>query len=217
MDDALKKQVELHLAGATVRHQSPFESMTTYRNDTECDLALIEKWVVPLYMAGLRINDETLATYKNLYPQLSHDILLKMLGEFNWRPRKVGAIFSAISKNQDVETIIGTHLLKSEVCYAGQGYCLALASFESVSAQRYLIQYLDYYLQRTDLDFDQGSALGAVAYLDPIFGSDVLSEVRPAYDVWRQHRPHRSAAEDVIIYFRQQMGSIATIREAVGL
>ncbi|SFR35206.1 hypothetical protein SAMN04488005_0778 [Yoonia tamlensis] len=217
MNDATKKQVELHVAGATVRHQSPFENMTTYRNDKECDLALIKKWVVPLYLTGLRVNDKTLATYNDLFPQLSHDILLTMLGEFNWRPRKVGAIFAAISKNQDVENIIGTHLLKSEVCYAGQGYCLALASFESVSARTFLIQYLDYYLQRTDLDFDQGSALGALAYLDPILGSDILSELIPAYYLWQQHRPHRSAAENVINNFGQQMASIATIRGAVGL
>ena len=140
-----------------------------------------------------------------------------MLGEFNWRPRKVDAIFAAISKNQDVENIIGTHLLKSEVCYAGRGYCLALASFESVSARTFLIQYLDYYLQRSDLDFDQGSALGALAYLNPILGSDILSELIPAYNLWQQHRPHRSAAENVINNFEQQMASIATIREAVGL
>ncbi len=217
LDEASKKQLLLHVAGATVRHKHPFESMASYRNDSDCDAQFIKKWVVPVYLGGVSTKEETLAAYKSLFPQLTHEILLKMLGEFGWRQRIAGAYFAAISKHQEVEDIIGTHLLKSEVCYAGTGYCLALASFETATAQKYLIRYLEYYLQRVDLDFDQSSALGALAFLDPLLGSSHLSELRPAYDVWQAQRPHRGKAENVIVNFRELMARIAVIREAVGL
>lgn len=217
LDEASKKHLLLHVAGATVRHQNPFENMLSHQNDVECDNQFIKKWVVPVYLAGLSGKEETLLVFKSLMPQLTHEILLKMLGEFGWRQRIAGAYFAAISKHQAVEDVIGTHLLKSEVCYAGRGYCLALASFETITAQKYLIQYLEYYLSRSDLDFDQSSALGALAFLDPLLGSSHASKLRPTYDVWQQQRSHRRKAEDVIEYFRKDMARITTIRSAVSL
>lgn len=217
LDEASKKQLLLHLAGATIKHQNPFENMLPHRNDAECDNQFIKKWVVPVYLGGLSGEEETLLAYKSLVPQLTHEILLKMLGELGWRQRIAGAYFAAISKHQAVEDVIGTHLLKSEVCYAGRGYCLALASFETITAQKYLIQYLEYYLSRSDLDFDQSSALGALAFLDPLLGSSYFSKLRPAYDVWQEQRPHRRKAEDVIEHFRKDMARITALRRAVGL
>jgi len=217
LDKASNKQLMLHVDGAIIRHRNPFENMVAYRNDVDCDQPFIKKWVVPVYLKGLSGEEETLMAYKSLIPQLTHEIVLKMLGEFGWRQRIAGAYFSAITKHQDVEDVIGTHLLKSEVCYAGTGYCLALASFQTVTAQKYVMDYLGYYLQRSDLDFDQSSALGALAFLDPLLGSSYLSELRPAYDAWQEQKPHRRKAEDAIANVRENMAHISAIRRAVGL
>ena len=201
----------MHVAGATVRHCSPFEALDAHRNETEIDSAFIEKWVIPVYMKGLCQGDETLAAYRELVPQLTDSIVLKMLGEFNWRPRIAGAYFAAISRSVDVEVVIGTHLLKSEVCFAGRGYCIALASFETKSAQLYLRRYLDYYLERSDLYFDQPSAFGALAYLDKIHASDQFAGVRTAYELWREQAPHRQSAEEAISQFKAEMERLAFI------
>ena len=66
----------------------------------------------------------------------------------------------------EIEEIIGNHLLKSEVCYAATGYCLALANFGTAKSKNYLKKYLDYYLTRKDLWFDQGDALAALFWMD---------------------------------------------------
>ena len=74
--------------------------------------------------------------------------------------------FAAINNYRELEDFIGKHLLKSEVCYAGSGYCLALATFATDKAKNYLITYLDYYLDRKDLWFVQAIAYCALDYLD---------------------------------------------------
>lgn len=66
----------------------------------------------------------------------------------------------------EFEEIIGNHLLKSEVCYSGSGYCLALATFGTENSKNFLKKYLDYYLTRKDLWFDQGDALSALFWMD---------------------------------------------------
>ena len=200
-----------------MRHSSPFEALQAHRNETEIDSAFIEKWVVPVYLKGLRQGEETFAAYRELVPQLTDSIVLKMLGEFDWRPRIAGAYFAAISRCVEVEDVIGTHLLKSEVCYAGCGYCIALAAFETRSAQQYVRKYLDYYLQRSDLDFDQSCAIGALAYMDKIHGSNHFTEVGSAYELWREQASHRRSAEAAISRFQGEMEQLAIIQNAIGL
>ena len=217
MDEETKKMVALHVAGAIVRHRSPFDALTAHRNETGVDNAFLKKWVIPVYLKGLRQDEESLAVYKALIPQLTDGIMLKMLGEFNWRSRIAGAYYAAISRSFEVEDVIGTHLLKSEVCYAGRGYCIALASFETRSAQQYVRKYLDYYLQRPDLDFNQSCAIGALAYLDKIHESHHVDELDAAYDAWRQQAAHRDSAEEAIFWFQDEMEQLAIIRDAVGV
>ncbi|RAK62914.1 hypothetical protein DLM85_22200 [Hymenobacter edaphi] len=89
-----------------------------------------------------------------------------MLGDFNWRTRLTGAYFAAINNYQQFTDAIGRLLLKSEVCYAADGYCLALLLFGTAEAKDYLQQYLHYYLRRPDLWFDQNDALAALTLLD---------------------------------------------------
>src|SRR5262245_43788691 len=72
---------------------------------------------------------------------------------------------------------IGHLLLRSDVCYAGTGYCVALARFNTRDSTGFLLEYLDYYLTRHDLWFDQGCAMGAIGYLDSRDGSNNLESL----------------------------------------
>ncbi|MEA5405828.1 DUF6000 family protein [Arcicella sp. DC2W] len=160
-------EIALHSAGAIIRHRNPFENIEVPRNEDDLTEEFIEKWVVPFYSVSLsNANDITIETFAETAVAMSPDIVLKLLGDFDWRTRITGAYFSAINNYHEFEDIIGKHLLKSEVCYAGTGYCLALATFGTDNAKQYLVRYLDYYLGRKDLWFDQADAFCALAYLD---------------------------------------------------
>ncbi|MBI4946927.1 MAG: hypothetical protein HY840_11080 [Bacteroidetes bacterium] len=93
-------------------------------------------------------------------------------GSFIWRTRQTGAFFAAITDQRQFIDIIGTHLLKSEVCFAGSIYCCVFASFNTPKCVDYLNTYLEYYLTKPDLWFDQGSAMKAIVYLDKINGTN---------------------------------------------
>lgn len=71
--------------------------------------------------------------------------------------------------------IIGTHLLKSEVCYAGDLYAVILAYYNQPETIAYLNRYLEYYLQKPELYFDQEAVLETIAYLDTVNNTDNLS------------------------------------------
>jgi len=160
-------EVALHVAGATVRHKNPFENIEVPRNEEEVTKEFADKWVGPFYMHIFsNLDDIAIQTFAEGAKKIDKNIVLKLLSNFNWRTRITGAYFSAINHYTEFEDIIGSHLLKSEVCYAGYGYCLALATFGTDNAKNYLITYLDYYLDRKDLWFDQSGAFCALQHLD---------------------------------------------------
>jgi hypothetical protein len=90
------------------------------------------------------------------------------LGDFDWRTRSTGSYFAGIKNAVQFQEIIGIHLLKSEVCYAGSEYAITLALFNTERSVYYLNLYLEYYLTKSELYFDQGSAITALKYLDEI-------------------------------------------------
>jgi hypothetical protein len=119
------------------------------------------------YMTSIaNLDQATLQQFAQASSSINTGIVALLLGDFNWRTRSCGALFAAINNYVEFEEVIGNHLLKSEVCYAGAAYCLALARFSTDSAKNYLITYLNYYLDRNDLYFDQADAYCALEYLD---------------------------------------------------
>lgn len=184
MDERTKKSIELHVAGATVRHRNPFEDLESYKSEIEIDKEFIDKWVIPFYMVGLNNTDQFISDFRKVKLDLNIDIAKILFGDFNWRTRIVGAYFSAIKNYVELEDIIGNHLLKSEVCYAGGGYCLALASFNTEKGIEYLKEYLEYYLTRKDLHFDQRIAMSALNWTDKKNGTNEMNSFLPKYQDW---------------------------------
>jgi hypothetical protein len=169
MNDDLKNQMNLHSAGATVRHASIFNHLETYQNDFQLTQEFVNKWVIPLYMKIRHTDDNSWVDYiKQLKNEITEEVTLALLGDFNWRTRIVGAYLSALKNYENQIDIIGIHLLKSEVCYAGDLYATILAFYNQPKTLEYLNQYLEYYLQKPELYFDQESVLEAVAYLDTV-------------------------------------------------
>lgn len=163
------EEIELHISGATVQHRNPFENLVVPRNESEFSDKFIDRWIAPFCMTNLANCDSaSINLFAKAAKEIDIGIVKDLLSEFDWRPRIVGAYFAAINKYSQLENLIGTHLLKSEVCYAGEGYCLALATFGTATSQTFLKSYLDYYLEQKDLWFDQAIAYAALNYLDPV-------------------------------------------------
>jgi hypothetical protein len=163
------EEIGLHSAGAIVRHHNPFESLEVPRNEKELSKEFIDTWVVPFYMSNLQPDDDnTIKAFAVASNKIDIEIVSQLLGDFNWRTRIVGAYFATVKNYKELDNIIGRHLVKSEVCYAGVGYCLALTTFATQKAKDYLISYLEYYLQREDLWFEQAEAFCALEQLDPV-------------------------------------------------
>jgi hypothetical protein len=160
-------EIALHSAGATIRHRNPFEHLEVPRNESNPAKEFIRRWVAPFYMVSLA-NPETeeIKVLANAADQIDLTTTRQLLGYFDWRPKKVASLFAAINRYTELEDIIGTHLLKSEVCYAGYGYCIALAGFATEKSKDYLTRYLRYYLGRKDLGFEQAEAYCALERID---------------------------------------------------
>ncbi len=92
MDENEKEQIRLHSAGATVRHTPPFSHLVSHHDATELDQPFIDEWVIPYYMEieDLR-NLDWVSRIKEIQGEITRGIVLKLLGNFNWRPRLVGA------------------------------------------------------------------------------------------------------------------------------
>jgi hypothetical protein len=160
--------IALHIAGATSRHRNPFESLPAYRNQEDLSDEFIDQWVMRFYMVSLAsLDEQTFAAFVQAAKEITLNVVRELLGDFDWRPRIVGAYFAAIKGYDELTDIMGVHLLQSEVCYAGAGYALAFAMFQSERARDYLKAYLDYYLKQPDLWYDQADVLAALHLLDP--------------------------------------------------
>lgn len=183
MDEKIKKQIELHSAGATIRHKSPFLELESFKNSEEIDQAFINKWVKPFYMKLKSADEEWITKISELNQEINDEIILQNLGDFNWRTRQTGSFFASIKNKKDFIDIIGIHLLKSEVCYAGREYAITLSYFNMDKSINYLNKYLDYYLLHPELPFDQYMVISAVKYLDELNNTNHISK---HLDSWKE-------------------------------
>jgi tetratricopeptide (TPR) repeat protein len=195
MDDNLQNQISLHSAGATVRHLSSFDHLDSYRNDFELSSEFITKWVRPFYMNIRNLDDTSWIEHiKQLTPEITEEVTLALLGDFNWRTRLVGAYLSAVKNYENQIDIIGVHLLKSEVCCVGDLYAIVLAFYNNAKSNQYLNMYLEYYLHKPKLYFDQERVLEAVIYLDSINSTDHLLE---HIDHWKDMLKKREVISNI--------------------
>jgi len=186
---------ELHSAGATVLHRSPFDDLEVPVSSVPLDAVVRDRWVKPFYMAVPDNLVSIEATLRPLLADVSPDLITTLLAQFDWRPRTVGAFLVALDARTQFEELVGRLLLRSDVCYAGRAYCIALARLNTPSAVDFLCRYLRYDLTRNELWFDQAEALAALIYLDDVNGS---RHSRGFDELWRNFvsdKPNWNLAE----------------------
>jgi hypothetical protein len=179
------------VAGATVRHQSPFSNLDIPIASQSLSRELIEYWVLPLYNFNLWNDGNAFAAAAQpLLADVSPDIVLMLLHEFDWRPRIVGAYLAAITNWKQFDDHIGRLLLRSDVCYAGTGYAIALTRFNTDASKAALHQYLDYYLNQPNLWFDQDAVMAALGYLDNENGTDERARHIAVWNTFIGNKPN---------------------------
>lgn len=183
--------IELHSAGATIIHKTPFDHLESYENANEITQSFSDEWVVPFYFELYNSSDDWIIKMAGLIEKITDEIILKNLGDFNWRTRSTGAYFCTITGKSKFIDIIGTHLLKSEVCYAGSHYALALCSFNNKKSRYYLNTYLNYYLNQVDLEFDQSFIISVIKYLDELNDTNDLEKHKNAWHIFKKFRIDR--------------------------
>lgn len=171
-------------------HQSPFEDVVVPGSTTPLDARLRDRWVKPLYMAVPHDLGTVTPLIRAQFGEINADLIRALLAEFNWRPRIVGGFLVALDPRVDFEELVGKLLLRSDVCYAGGSYCLALARLNTPRALDFLQTYLRYYLTRTDLYFDQAAALAAVRHLDQVNGTSHCGEFDQLWSDFIRDNPH---------------------------
>ncbi|MFE2015273.1 DUF6000 family protein [Streptomyces sp. NPDC059491] len=106
---------------------------------------------------------------------------------YEWRSRLTAAWLIGVDRRAAYRERIGELLLAGEVCFAGTGYCFALARLGTRADAEILVAHLDRYLARPDLDHDQASALGALLRLDADLGTayaDPIVAPGGPWDTW---------------------------------
>ena len=90
INDGPKDLISSHVAGATVRHTSPYSELKVDENTEPLDNEFIATYVSPFYL-GRKDTDEFRRKYIAVKSSIDTKLVSNLLGDFNWRPRSVGA------------------------------------------------------------------------------------------------------------------------------
>lgn len=107
---------------------------------------------------------------------------LGVLLDSEWRSRITAAWLIGVSRRDQFRERLGGLLLASELAYAGQGYCFALARFATPADAEILATYLDRYL-RPGIHHNQDWAFGALQHIDATLGTNHAARFT---EPWRQ-------------------------------
>jgi hypothetical protein len=111
---------------------------------------------------------------------------LGVLLDRGWRECTTAAWLIAVAGRTEFRERLGELLLASQGPWAGQAYCVALASFGTSADADILSAYLDRYLLRPDLSYDQTDALGALLLLDARLQTDQAARFLAPDGLWQQ-------------------------------
>ncbi|MEU8605864.1 DUF6000 family protein [Streptomyces parvulus] len=158
-------------------------------------LALVRRYVTPerryLKLGGglLRMQspeyDRFVRDLREDAGLITADEIAKLL-EGGWRERRTAAWLVAVAGRTDFRERIGKLLLASEACCAGLAYSVALASFGTARDADLLAAYLDRYLRRPDLGYDQPVVMGALHFIDLDLGGGQADRFRRPGGLWQQ-------------------------------
>jgi len=121
---------------------------------------------------------------------------IAVLLDGGWRERRTAAWLIAVSRRTEFRERLGELLLASEFCCAGLAYCVTLAGFGTPRDAELLAAYLDRYLRRPDLAYDQTVVMGALMFTDLNLGGDRAARFLGPGGLWHQWLQDASHMQD---------------------
>ncbi|WP_205021601.1 DUF6000 family protein [Streptomyces sp. HB132] len=111
---------------------------------------------------------------------------IAILLEGGWRERRTAAWLVAVSHRTEFRERLGELLLASEFCCVGPAYSVSLAGFGTARDADLLAAYLDRYLRRPDLAYDQTAVMGALRFIDLNLGGDRADHFLGPGGLWQR-------------------------------
>ena len=217
MNEDEKEAIKRHVRGATVVHTCPFKSLQIPSVNDLLSIEECDKFVSPFYRVSFRsADDQFVGSLKSIYQEIKPTTVEWLLTDYDWRPRLTGAFFAALKRFNSLEDHIGRLLLRSDLCFAGKLYCVALAEFNTPIGLDYLKRYLEYYLTRPDLDYDQGDAMSALAYLDTINGTKHFDCFQSLWKSYIEAKSWKASPEVNTVGFADEMQALHDLRSKAG-
>jgi len=189
--------------------ENPFNNLQSFKINFSFDEDFYDRFYDPFYAVRLTNLPDFKADYDKIREEVSHDVIRWQLGGNDWRSRMIGAFFSAIESEIYFEDIIGVHLLKSEFVYEGIGHSMALASFNTEKSRMYLKMYLDFYLKRTDLRYNQDYVYSALVWTDKM---NKTEEAKPYLELFNKWIIGTRCVDFYLQEFQDQMNYLNQIR-----
>ncbi|MFD8753237.1 DUF6000 family protein [Kitasatospora sp. NPDC059577] len=187
-------------------------------------LTLIRRYVAPdqryLKLGGsfLHMTERKRAKFARELGKAASKITPRELGtllEGGWRERTTAAWLIAVARRTEFRERLGELLLASEVCFAGSAYCVTFATFGTPADADLLASYLDRYLRRPDLYYDQTAAMGALLHLDTKLGAGQATKFLAPDGLWHQwiDGPPRKEHHDTPDSYREITGQFCVFAD----
>ncbi|MFJ6837977.1 DUF6000 family protein [Streptomyces sp. NPDC091209] len=195
-----------------------------YPNEDPELLVLVHRYVTPdrryLKLGGplTRMPEPERTKFTRELGEAAGDITpreLTILLEGTWRERKTAAWLIAVARRTEFRERLGEMLLASEVCFAGSAYCVTFATFATPADADLLAAYLDRYLRRPDLYYDQPAAMGALLHLDAKLRADQAARFLTADGLWHQwiDGPPRKEHHGTPDNYREAIGQLCVFAD----
>jgi len=102
-----------------------------------------------------------------------------------WRERLTAAWIIAARRDTAYRYRVTQRLLASEMCFAGQGLCIATASYRDQAASDALNSYLQIYLPAGSRQYDQEWAVDCLVWLDGCLGTNRAQSFLNDPELWK--------------------------------
>jgi hypothetical protein len=161
---------------------------------------LYERWVTPFYVRLLHgnfrhfllaeeVSDERgqmISAFQDCLATVDPTVVAALLHQPDWRVRLAGSWYAGLRDWPQFTDELGAMLVESQMCFAGQGYCVALACFADAASATHLCRYLDVWLPRVENRYDQDWALPALVWVDQQLGTNYAARYLAPGGLWEQ-------------------------------